>query len=92
MIMAISKGLDGAIINALDQKMMAGIIAAEAPAGKDTDCMKYLEQYRSGLFHIKRTVRSLSRNLFQDKTFDGLHKKRLQKHVHSPRFENPSNN
>ena len=47
MVMAIAKGLDGAIVNPLDQKMMANIIAAEALAGKDEFCSKYLEAYRA---------------------------------------------
>lgn len=51
-VMAISKGLDGAIINPLDQKMMANIIAAEALNGKDNFCMKYLQAYRSKLFEF----------------------------------------
>jgi cobalamin-dependent methionine synthase I len=49
MTMAIAKGLDGAIINPLDQKMMANIIAAEALAGKDNFCMNYLKAFRSGM-------------------------------------------
>lgn len=49
MIQAIAKGLDGAIINPLDQRMMAGIVAAEALAGRDDYCMKYLKAYRSGM-------------------------------------------
>ena len=47
MVMAIAKGLDGAIVNPLDQKMMANIIAAEALAGKDEFCSRYLEAYRA---------------------------------------------
>ncbi len=50
MAMAIAKGLDGAIINPLDKKMMANITAAEALAGRDNYCMKYLKAYRAGLF------------------------------------------
>ena len=50
MTMAIAKGLDGAIINPLDQRMMSNIIAAEALAGKDNFCMNYLKAYRAGLF------------------------------------------
>jgi 5-methyltetrahydrofolate--homocysteine methyltransferase len=52
MVMAIAKGLDGAIMNPLDKKMMAGIIAAEALAGKDNFCMAYLKAYRAGLFNF----------------------------------------
>jgi 5-methyltetrahydrofolate--homocysteine methyltransferase len=50
MTMAIAKGLDGAIVNPLDNCMMANIIAAEALAGKDNFCTKYLQAYRSGMF------------------------------------------
>ena len=49
MTMAIAKGLDGAIINPLDKKMMANIIAAEALAGKDNFCMNYLKAFRAGM-------------------------------------------
>lgn len=45
--MAIAKGLDGAIINPLDKKMMANIIAATVLAGKDDYCMEYLKAYRA---------------------------------------------
>ncbi len=50
MTMAIAKGLDGAIINPLDRRMMATIIAAEALAGRDTFCMNYLKAFRAGMF------------------------------------------
>ncbi len=50
MSMAIAKGLDGAIVNPLDRKMMAAIITAEALAGKDEYCSRYLEAYRASLF------------------------------------------
>ncbi len=49
MIMAIAKGLDGAIVNPLDKRMMANIVAAEALAGKDEFCMNYLKAFRAGL-------------------------------------------
>ena len=49
-VMAIAKGLDCAIINPLDQKMMANIIATEALAGKDEFCGKYLKAYRENRF------------------------------------------
>jgi 5-methyltetrahydrofolate--homocysteine methyltransferase len=52
MVMAIAKGLDGAIVNPLDKRMMANIIAAEALAGKDDYCMNYLKAHRAGRFEI----------------------------------------
>jgi 5-methyltetrahydrofolate--homocysteine methyltransferase len=48
MAMAIAKGLDGAIANPLDRKMMAVITAAEALAGRDAFCMAYLKAFRAG--------------------------------------------
>ena len=50
MTMAIAKGLDGALINPLDRRMMATIIAAEALAGRDNFCMNYLKAFRVGIF------------------------------------------
>ena len=50
MVMAIAKGLDGAIINPLDKNMMANIIAAESLAGRDEFCMNYLKSHRAGKF------------------------------------------
>lgn len=52
MIMAINKGLDSAIINPLDKRMMANITAAEALAGKDQFCMNYIEAYRAGKLEL----------------------------------------
>ena len=48
MVMAIAKGLDGAIVNPLDIEMMNRIVAAETLAGRDNFCMKYLKSYRAG--------------------------------------------
>jgi len=50
MIQAIAKGLDGAIMNPLDQGMAAAIALAEALAGRDDFCMHYLKAFRAGLF------------------------------------------
>lgn len=47
-VMAIDRGLDGLIINPLDQQMMANIIAAETIAGRDFYCADYLNAYRGG--------------------------------------------
>ena len=51
-VMAIAKGLDGAIINPLDKRMMANILAAEALAGRDDYCMSYLKAYRAKVFEL----------------------------------------
>ncbi|WP_372683956.1 hypothetical protein [Desulfosarcina sp.] len=50
MTMAIAMGLDGAIMNPLDCRMMATIIAAEALAGRDNFCMYDLKPFRAGMF------------------------------------------
>jgi len=52
MSMAIATGLDGAIINPLEKKMMANIIAATALAGKDDFCMNYLQAYRDNRLEV----------------------------------------
>ncbi len=48
MVMAIAKGLDGAIVNPLDKRMMACITAAETLMGRDAYCMSYLKAFRAG--------------------------------------------
>jgi cobalamin-dependent methionine synthase I len=53
MTMAIARGLDGAIVNPLDNKMMANIVAAETLAGRDEFCMQYLTAYRAGKFNFE---------------------------------------
>jgi len=50
MVMAIAKGLYGAIMNTLDRQMMSHIIADETLAGRDNFCMEYLTAYRAGMF------------------------------------------
>jgi 5-methyltetrahydrofolate--homocysteine methyltransferase len=59
MVMAIAAGLDSAIVNPLDKNMMAGILAAEALAGKDDFCMNFLTAYRKGLFNADKTGQSI---------------------------------
>jgi 5-methyltetrahydrofolate--homocysteine methyltransferase len=49
MTMAIARGLDGAIVNPLDKGMIAAITIAEALAGRDDYCMRYLKAFRGGL-------------------------------------------
>ena len=49
MAMAIAKGLDGAIVNPLDRRMMTTILAAETLVGRDSYCMRFLKAYRAGV-------------------------------------------
>ena len=52
MVMAIAKGLDGAIMDPLDRRMMTNIIVAETLAGRDNFCMNYLTAYREEKLEI----------------------------------------
>ena len=49
MAQAVYAGLDGAIMNPLDKPMMGTIAAAEALAGRDKSCVRYLRAFRAGL-------------------------------------------
>lgn len=51
-VMAIARGLDGLIINPLDKRMMANIIAAETLIGRDNYCVNYLKAYRNKKFEF----------------------------------------
>jgi 5-methyltetrahydrofolate--homocysteine methyltransferase len=46
--MAMSWGLDSAIMDPCDRQLMASIAAAEALLGRDEYCAKYLSAYRQG--------------------------------------------
>ena len=50
LISAMAAGMDGAILDPLDKKLMAFIAAAEALLGIDEYCVEYLEKYREGFF------------------------------------------
>ena len=51
LVSAIGAGMDGAIIDPLDKKLMSMIYASEALFGKDNYCKNYLKKYRSGEIH-----------------------------------------
>jgi 5-methyltetrahydrofolate--homocysteine methyltransferase len=52
LIMAITKGLDSAVINPLDKRIMANILAAEALKGEDRFCMNYIKAFRAKMFEF----------------------------------------
>ncbi|MFZ7113002.1 MAG: methyltetrahydrofolate cobalamin methyltransferase [Desulfatiglandales bacterium] len=52
MAMAIAKGLDAAILDPMDKQMMANVLGAEALAGRDRFCMKYIGAYRSKMLEV----------------------------------------
>ena len=47
-IMAIGRGLDGAILNPMNKRLRRGLLIAETLAGKDEWCERYIEAYREG--------------------------------------------
>jgi 5-methyltetrahydrofolate corrinoid/iron sulfur protein methyltransferase len=52
MAMAITKGLDAAIMDPLDRHMMSFILAAETLVGRDNFCMNYINAYRGGKLEV----------------------------------------
>jgi cobalamin-dependent methionine synthase I len=48
LVAAIAAGMDGAIIDPLDKRLMSMIYASEALVGKDKHCKAYLKKYRDG--------------------------------------------
>lgn len=52
LVAAIGAGMDGAIIDPLDKKLMSMIYASEALFGKDDYCRTYLKKYRSGAMEV----------------------------------------
>lgn len=49
---SIFAGLDTAIVDPLDKKLMSTLFAAEALVGKDEYCIEYINKYREGLLEI----------------------------------------
>ncbi len=52
MIMAMGQGLDAAIIDPLDRRMMASIITATTLLGQDRVCRNFLKAYRGGELNL----------------------------------------
>jgi cobalamin-dependent methionine synthase I len=52
LIIAMSAGMDGAIMDPLDNKLMSFIYSTEAIMGLDDYCMNYLTRFREGLLEI----------------------------------------
>ncbi|MCP5074838.1 MAG: dihydropteroate synthase [Rhodobacteraceae bacterium] len=55
MVLALDRGLDAAIIDPLDKRMMANVITATTLLGKDKACRRFLKAYRSGAFDLEPT-------------------------------------
>ncbi|NLC68443.1 MAG: methyltetrahydrofolate cobalamin methyltransferase [Clostridiaceae bacterium] len=52
LIAAMTAGMDGAILDPLDKKLMTYLYATEALLGNDEFCMNYLSKFREGLLEI----------------------------------------
>lgn len=52
LIAAMSAGMDGAILDPLDKKLMSFVYATEALMGLDDYCMNYLTRFREGLLEV----------------------------------------
>jgi len=48
LVAAVAAGMDGAILDPLDRKLMSFLYAAEALMGKDDFCMNYMMKFREG--------------------------------------------
>ncbi|MGI6777084.1 MAG: methyltetrahydrofolate cobalamin methyltransferase [Acetivibrionales bacterium] len=48
LVAAMGAGMDGAILNPMDKKLMSFLYAAEALFGRDDFCMNYMMKYREG--------------------------------------------
>lgn len=48
LVAAMAAGMDGAILDPLDKKLMSYLYATEALLGKDDYCLNYLEKFRQG--------------------------------------------
>ena len=51
---AVSAGMDSAIMNPLDRKILAALMATEALLGRDRHCRKFSNDYRKNLIGPKR--------------------------------------
>ena len=52
LISAMNAGMDGAILDPLDKKLMSFLYASEAVLGLDEFCLNYLEKYRDGALEV----------------------------------------
>lgn len=50
LVAAIAAGMDGAILDPLDKKLMSLILTSEALMGTDDFCMEFIGKYREGFF------------------------------------------
>jgi 5-methyltetrahydrofolate--homocysteine methyltransferase len=53
MMLAMGRGLDAAIIDPLDRRMMASILTTITLLGQDKACKNFLKAYRAGNFNLE---------------------------------------
>jgi len=53
LVMAMARGLDAAILDPLDPRIMANILTARMLLGQDAGCRAYLAAYREGRLHLE---------------------------------------
>ncbi len=52
MVLAMGRGLDAAILDPTDKRMMANIITTQVLLGRDEFCMKYIEAHQAGKLEL----------------------------------------
>ena len=52
LVAAMAAGMDGAILDPLDKKLMSFMYATEALLGQDDFCMNYLTKFREGEIEV----------------------------------------
>jgi len=52
LVLAMGRGLDAAILDPTDKRLMANLITAQALLGRDEFCMKYIEAHGSGKLEL----------------------------------------
>ena len=52
LVAAMAAGMDGAILDPLDRKLMSFMYAAEALLGLDDYCMNYIMKFREGMLEV----------------------------------------
>ncbi|MDH3466302.1 MAG: dihydropteroate synthase [Gammaproteobacteria bacterium] len=60
MMLAMGRGLDAAIVDPLDRRMMASIITANTLLGQDKVCKNYLKAYRRGDLNLNQTTAAVA--------------------------------
>jgi len=52
LVLAMDRGLDAAILDPTDKRLMANLITTRTLLGQDEFCMKYIEAHQSGKLEL----------------------------------------